>query len=520
MSQQLISEPVDIFQLPSATHKAAAGSQITIGDLHGNAMKLMFMLVKHGIATNINNQDYKRLVDIYKTPTDELTKQHLVEFNRILSQLKFNNKALVRLIGDELADRGNNDYFTLKILEKLSEHQVPVEILVSNHSVEFIEACEKQDDFHAPMLFGTHALSMEKLQELVEKGIVSREEILDIATKHYKPMLRAISYTLSEDGKEITIHSHAGIGLNTIKNLTQKLQISYKDASALELAQTIDHINAEFQKHVKSNTVSSLYTREKMEEGYSGYADLTDSPFEFIMWNRLYDKIQRPANYLGYKINFVHGHDSADRTIDNICNLDNQLGKAEHYNEGYYTVLYAHEDTMTLGKNPVEKGNNHPNNEEIKPAVISLPELQQQFLSLLDKIKIKELDLRDRGYAVAADRAKELHGLIQEKHSDLIEGKIDNPTFKRDCIDAINQARPELEQHRGWKQILGNLAFAIVGLGILYVAAGLINKAVTGSFLFFKTESAKKVEQLEGAINRYPDQEASGDYPHSSNMNA
>ncbi|KTC65192.1 Uncharacterised protein (plasmid) [Legionella adelaidensis] len=64
MSHEFIREFVDIYQLPSmdVSHKANEGAQVTIGDLHGNAMKLMFMLVKHGIATNIDETDYNRLV--------------------------------------------------------------------------------------------------------------------------------------------------------------------------------------------------------------------------------------------------------------------------------------------------------------------------------------------------------------------------------------------------------------------------------------------------------------------------
>ena len=85
MPHEFINEQVDIYQLPSidVPHKGSAGTQVTIGDLHGNAIKLMFMLVKHGIATNIDEADYNRLVAIYKTPTQDLTKKHLDEFNQI-----------------------------------------------------------------------------------------------------------------------------------------------------------------------------------------------------------------------------------------------------------------------------------------------------------------------------------------------------------------------------------------------------------------------------------------------------
>lgn len=512
MPHELIAEEVDIFDLPAldVDHKGNAGTQVTIGDLHGNAMKLMFMLVKHGIATNIDEAGYNRLVTIYKTPTQDLTKEHLDEFNQILSKIEFSKDALIRLIGDELADRGNNDYFTLKILEKLNEHKVPVEIIVSNHGIEFIEACEKQDNFHAPMLSqGGHAPSMEKLQELVEKGIVAREEILAIADKSYKPTLRAISYSLSEDEKEITIYSHAGIGLNTIDSLAQKLDVTYKDATAVELAQTINNINLKFQEHVQNNTVNTLYTRNAMVKGYGGMRlESKAAPLEFIMWNRFYDRIHRPAVHFDYHVNFVHGHDARDPTKKNIYNLDNDLGKIEQMNSGIYTILYSREGKMAPVIRPVEIeeiGAQQQVNNEIKPTVITPPELHQYLLSQLQEIEAKRKELWDNNHVTASFCAEKLHKTIQNTYNELIEKKINIQDFKGRCTDAIKIARPELEKHRGWKQILGNVALFIILAGVIYGIAGLINKAATGNFLFFKTDSANKIDELEQSIKSIND---------------
>ncbi|MDA1256136.1 MAG: hypothetical protein O2928_16855, partial [Proteobacteria bacterium] len=73
--------------------------------------------------------------------------------------------------------------------------------------------------------------------------------------------------------------------------------------------------------------------------------------------------------------------------------------------------------------------------------------------------------------------------------------------FNNRSFKTIEKNKPELEKHRGWKQVLGNLALAIIGLGVLYVAAGLVNKVFTGNFLFFnKTDSANKVEQLKESM--------------------
>lgn len=258
-------------------------------------------------------------------------------------ELKSNLK--VRLLGDELADRGNNDYFTLKILEKMAESRVPVEVILSNHSVEFIEAYEKRDQFTSPMLNSYFAKSMEYLQYFINEHHVSRKEILEIIRKVYKPILKAISYSLSEDKKEITIHSHAAIGLNTVKSLAKAINVYYRAATTIELAETIDEINKKFQEHVQANTVHTLYTRVDMLKGFkeSDKVDLRYTPWVFIMWNRAYNKIFRPAKHSGYKVSFAHGHDSSDpkQEKDHIYNLDNNLGKGPPNNKDVYTVLYT-----------------------------------------------------------------------------------------------------------------------------------------------------------------------------------
>ena len=50
----------------------------------------------------------------------------------------------------------------------------------------------------------------------------------------------------------------------------------------------------------------------------------------------------------------------------------------------------------------------------------------------------------------------------------------------------------------------GNLALAIAGLGIGYLVAGVINKAVTGRFCLYQpqTDSAKKLDAIEEVTNK------------------
>ncbi len=357
MAHHLLKETgVDIYQYPETFREAQADQQITIGDLHGNAMKLLFILVKEGVASGLTASNYDKLVEIYKKNVLELTKEDIDEFNDILGRMQF-NKTQLRLIGDELGDRGSNDYFTLKIIEKLAAQEVPFEITISNHSIEFLEAHEQHHEteshYHAPMLRDGLANSLENLNILLEKGIIDGEEINNIAQYAYKPNLKVLSYSLNQangDHPELTIYSHAAIGLANVQQLAALFHVSYVDVTPQALARTIDAINQTFQlEYVQTNRVRQLCPEHKMIEGYEGNQglhspDLSDAPLVFLMWNRNYRQIDRPFNNDRYSLVYVHGHDDADplaneKYVHNLDDENNKLGKNLYSNRGTYAVL-------------------------------------------------------------------------------------------------------------------------------------------------------------------------------------
>ncbi|MDP3268060.1 MAG: hypothetical protein Q8M40_03340 [Legionella sp.] len=106
-------------------------------------------------------------------------------------------------------------------------------------------------------------------------------------------------------------------------------------------------------------------------------------------------------------------------------------------------------------------------------------------------------------YGEAIKAANVLRDNLDMYYSNADHGEMSMSDFKNKWIAEINNARPALEKHRGMKQILGNLALAVAGLGVFYVAAGLINLMATGgrNFLFFKTNTAKILDQLENQIS-------------------
>lgn len=426
MPHTLINEEkADIYEFPEICDVANENIQVTIGDLHGNAMKLMFMLVKQGIATNLTKKNYDTLVEIYKKEANHLSYFDIEVFNEIVAGIKL-NKGAILLIGDELADRGSNDYFTLKILEQLQKQHIPYEIIISNHSIEFVIACEKHKEtnhFHAPMLLPQHAGSLERLNILVKKGLVSAEEVLDFAQKTYNKNLKIISYSLNEDNSEITIYSHAGIGLNNIEQLAEQFNISYRDATAVELAKTIDRINQKFKEHVEQGTVHTLCPKEAMNAAYGTSADLTKTPVVFAIWNRRYDLIDRPAHKNGYKLVYVHGHDSEDPEQEktHVINLDenNNLGKLEYLNKGTYRVLTTDINPMKL----VENFNIASLQQKINKEITRLNETTKDKKTLLVSIGIieasdtkiealKELDMILQNIAASGNEKDEFYSKL------------------------------------------------------------------------------------------------------------
>ena len=119
----------------------------------------------------------------------------MAAFNKILSNAKLNKQKSLILVGDELSDRGNNDYFTLLVLQKLRNEDFDVEIMLSNHSMEFIQDFEKPHMTGKARLGRGQARSLENLAKLIKQVLVDEKEVKQIVHECYIPTIRAIGYT-------------------------------------------------------------------------------------------------------------------------------------------------------------------------------------------------------------------------------------------------------------------------------------------------------------------------------------
>lgn len=149
-----------------------------------------------------------------------------------------------------------------------------------------------------------------------------------------------------------------------------------------------------------------------------------------------------------------------------------------------------------------------PNIEHFSPApepFLIDPSVTLKFTEQLKSIHRKALKLQDDGHALAAQAAFGLHRNLDTAFVGYVNQQVSPAEFKKSCNDSIVAARPILEQHRGWKEILYNIALAIAGLVVGYVAAGFYNLITTrGQHFFFKcrTDSAKQIDTMENIVEQ------------------
>lgn len=417
---------IDEYPKLDADHQAADGVHITIGDLHGNALKLLYFLTRHGFIT-ISKDDYEAFRDIYLK--DELAQDDIDQFRDLLTRIQVNDNArgaLVRLIGDVVADRGQNDYFTLKLLEKLDQGNVLTEILSSNHDIEALplydEKFKIQNEKSYPYettltdVRNKQDESLQNLGKLIRDGILTQEEVTELFRKHHLSHLRLLSYEIDTTGEKpkIALYSHAPIPFSIIKELAKELDIECNDESVYELAETIDAINLAAQHF----TATELYKQAEPthHDLFSGTAwHPSTRPIEFLTWKRGYKYIPEGANrdelldypteHNGYQIHYAHGHTGGGEielgiknTIPTLSNYDNSLGKNKELHTGKYTVEFsagwqgAKQFEFKLEESAEQAATKRKDNQRSNADYVKIKEQLNQSFRRLDYDKIGKLD--------------------------------------------------------------------------------------------------------------------------------
>lgn len=302
---------------------------LVVGDLHGNAMKIFYILLRYGVLSLDEPQLFQEAWSIYNKATDELTSADLSRFEAIVNGARVKLPGLLNFIGDEAADRGKNDFFTALIFEKLHTSQVPYHIQLSNHGVFLLAYLEKGYNCLPPFNPG-QAQSLDNYIALSQR-IVGLDEKFKQLTEHaYKDHLSLIGYA-EPDGAGLCLLTHAPIRERTLADLAASYSVAYDDSSKASLIQCIDQINQQVKEQIVANQFHKTLTSFNFRPGY---------PIYDILWNRTIPINERlPCQALN-----IHGHVGAYKPGTPIneayINLDSDWGKPEetviHYGQTYF----------------------------------------------------------------------------------------------------------------------------------------------------------------------------------------
>ena len=297
----------------------------------------------------VSKYDFNAMWLAYESISNGAIPESLSGLTGLLNRITVNPGFKVRLLGDVFADRGNNDYFTLKVLEKLHRGGVAPEITYSNHDLWFLDNYKKTatSDWS---FFNVHNQqnSLVGLYNYINKGLIKQEEVAFLVEKYVLPYINPIAYTLAEDGKKIDLFMHAPNNFTAIKQFAQILGVIYKPpTSALELAKVIDAINNKFQQLCGEDYANVIKAAAHGKASTHNSGVMAGKFLRQFIWNRM-EKTQRCIDFSTYPdfVNHVvHGHTTVSQSHNTKqVNLDNALGKGSWENQGEYRVFFTGRD--------------------------------------------------------------------------------------------------------------------------------------------------------------------------------
>jgi hypothetical protein len=300
------AEPNSIFtanlkEMPTSFVDPPEGEyELTYGDLQANFYFFLHVLVKHKIIS-ITPEDYARLVDIVgideetgKAEPLKLTAEAVEAFNRIISGIVIlHAPAVLRLIGDNLADRGVNDYFTIVLIRYLLNSGVNIEFLLSNHDHVLLRhflgnaKMLTDSDRHEYEIIVKKYRSGRNLLKMIGQALVEHSEIMSFLTEYYLPQLQLMSAALGDDN-EIYLFSHAPCGLETLNSLCRMFDVipNYTEKGVFL---TVEAVNEKYRRFVWEGIGKKpdpLLNNHKHFELNGQAIDPSTAAIMRLMWNR------------------------------------------------------------------------------------------------------------------------------------------------------------------------------------------------------------------------------------------
>src|SRR3990167_2264367 len=348
MRDARIERSADINVNPALIPDNERKRHLILGDQHGNTLKLINTLIAEGILPLMSDADYGFIRELYNKEPSAYTVADINKYMKILRKGKIDTTRALTLLGDLTADRGKNDLLTLLLMQILKESGLELEIILSNHDAEFF-AYVQDPNIKWTESTASQRTSLTNMRTLFDLNIaqelpINKNNLKKHVKQYYISKLKYIGYSIDANG-DMSLFTHAPVGLDTVRALANKLKILYKDDSQVNLINTINQINQRLDMNEFTEGLSQeINTAENSQASIKNFESPIPSkyPFNSLLWNRLnYKKtlITQPQSGQ-YKIKYVHGHIGQQETkfnngllIDSHTNLDEDLGKTNYCNK-------------------------------------------------------------------------------------------------------------------------------------------------------------------------------------------
>jgi hypothetical protein len=372
---------VDIRLYPSKPAQAPQESDvIVVGDLHGNALKLIYTLITEGVI-DLSLEHYDTFSVLYQYYDQHEQKrfspQNYQTFVDIIQLIKVINFPRVLFLGDELCDRQVSDLLTLLIFEQLDKQKLNFEVMLSNHGLGFLSAY--LNDFEFDVLSSSNRLiksrrcvmrhthtiadlsrnsqqrSLNHLAAMLheservdtKQNTMSdlRERIIEIVKHAYLPRLRILAASIEPlemsmpmQSPTVNLYSHAVINLDVVAQLAKFFNVPYQDQAPQHLLETINKINATFAKQPEVY-LTGLFSDELLD-------DESINPLVSVTHDRQVNQHGMLTPESGeYHLYHVHGHELKVQNHLYELSLDNMLGRAPRQYIGDYVSLVTHQSS-------------------------------------------------------------------------------------------------------------------------------------------------------------------------------
>lgn len=257
-------------------------NEIALGDMNGNSIMFLHQLIQSGLADikQGKEQEWEKLMQSIKDGKVDGFREKL----QTILECKKTDKKLV-LLGDLLADRTYNDWFTLSIIDFLHEQGQNFSICFSNHDAAFVDYYLVNKNKSEDEKYGTDAKSGIKISVRPANSLEALNTTLNANPQNRDAFKRMSDNYLShlvildQSHDQRQIYAHGVLTENMLHDMLGKAELSDQQISDMSSEEKIQHANQYFREHILTNPDTFHDTLSDEEE------DRISKPFRAAIWN-------------------------------------------------------------------------------------------------------------------------------------------------------------------------------------------------------------------------------------------